>query len=177
LKYFFINHGGLSSHGLTIGLFITLNLFNKNKKIDIKKYIDILILPIPLLASFIRIGNFFNSEIIGLPSNLPWCIYFPKSNLDLVCRHPSQIYESLIALTIFFICFYAYKKIKHQPYFILNLFLLLYFSTRFLVEFVKERHILFDSLLSMGQLLSIPFIIYSIYWFIKIKIEKYILKK
>ncbi|MFA5211440.1 MAG: prolipoprotein diacylglyceryl transferase [Patescibacteria group bacterium] len=168
----FINHGGLSSHGLTIGLLLTLYFFVKKKKINIQKYIDILILPIPLLAFFIRIGNFFNSEIIGKASELPWCVYFPKNNLELVCRHPSQLYEALITLTIFFICLYTYKKIKYRPYFILNLFLLLYFSTRFLVEFVKERHILFDFPLSMGQILSIPFIIYSVYWFFKKRVNK-----
>lgn len=169
LEIFFINHGGLASHGLTIGLFISLFLFVKIKKIDPKKYIDILIIPIPLLAFFIRIGNFFNSEIIGKTSDLPWCVYFPKNDLEMICRHPSQIYEALIALSIFIILVKIYQKTKEnlKPYFILNLFLLLYFSSRFLVEFVKERHILFDFPLSMGQILSIPFIVYSVYFLFK----------
>lgn len=169
LEIIFINHGGLSSHGLTIGLLLTVYFFIKKKKIDPKKYIDILIIPIPLLAFFIRIGNFFNSEIIGLASNSNLCVYFPKVDAEKICRHPSQIYEALIALTIFFILFRVYQKNKTnpKPYFILNLFFLLYFSSRFFVEFFKEKHNLYDFPLHTGQMLSIPFVCWSIYWFIK----------
>lgn len=161
-----INHGGLASHGMTIGIILTLLVYQKIKKIDIRKYFDLLVIPIPLLASFIRLGNFFNSEIVGKETTMPWGIYFPKfDNGEMILRHPSQMYESLIAVTIFVIIYTVYKKYKNAPkYFITNLFLLLYFSTRFLVEFFKERHIL-HGVLSMGQWLSIPFILWAIYWF------------
>lgn len=162
-----INHGGLASHGMTIGLLITVLLYQKIKKIELKKYLDLLVIPIPLLATFIRLGNFFNSEIVGKPTTVAWGVYFPKfDNGELILRHPSQIYESLTALAIFTIIYIVYKKYKNVPqYFILNLFLLLYFSTRFLLEFFKARDILFTFPLSMGQLLSIPFILWAVYWF------------
>ncbi len=170
----FINHGGLSSHGLTIGLLLTLYFFVKKKKINIKNYLDILILPIPLLAFFIRIGNFFNSEIIGKTSSVPWCVYFPRNDLNFVCRHPSQIYEAIIALIIFFIILKTHQKKQNklQTGFIFHLFLLLYFSSRFLVEFFKEKQVLLDFPLSMGQVLSIPFIVYSVYWLFKKRVSK-----
>ncbi|MFA7245421.1 MAG: prolipoprotein diacylglyceryl transferase [Candidatus Magasanikbacteria bacterium] len=166
-----INHGGLASHGLTLGLLLTVFLYQKIKKIDIKKYLDLLIIPIPLLASFIRLGNYFNSEIVGKVTTVPWGIYFPKfDNGEMILRHPSQMYESIIALLIFVTIYFVYKKYKNLPqYFIFNLFLLLYFSSRFLVEFFKEKHNLFDFPLSTGQLLSIPFILWAVYWFVRHK--------
>jgi len=166
----FINHGGLSSHGLTIGLLITLVLFQKIKKIDLKKYLDILVIPIPLLATFIRLGNYFNSEIIGKPTNLPWGVWFQKVDAEPLLRHPSQIYEALIALSIFIILYIIYRKktsISNIQYPIFHLFLILYFSTRFLVEFLKERQGIDDLwILGMGQILSIPFIIWGAWCFI-----------
>ncbi len=179
----FINHGGLSSHGLTLGLIITFFLFVKIKKINWQKIIDLLVIPIPLLAAFIRLGNFFNSEIIGRPTNLPWGVKFPLTEANPVFRHPSQIYESLTALGIFIILFVVYKKFagpkasapgrmtgsnRLPPLFLTNLFILLYFSTRFLIEFVKVYQTLSpdQSPLTMGQYLSIPFILWSVGWFI-----------
>ncbi|OIO18383.1 MAG: prolipoprotein diacylglyceryl transferase, partial [Candidatus Magasanikbacteria bacterium CG1_02_32_51] len=163
-----INHGGLASHGMTIGILITVWLFQKIKKTNIKKYFDLLVIPIPLLATFIRLGNFFNSEIVGKPTTMPWGIYFPKfDNGQMILRHASQLYESLTALVIFGIIYFVYKKYKNLPqYFITNLFLLLYFSTRFILEFFKEKFNLFDFPLSTGQLLSIPFILWAVYWFV-----------
>ncbi|OGL76269.1 hypothetical protein A3F52_02435, partial [Candidatus Uhrbacteria bacterium RIFCSPHIGHO2_12_FULL_47_11] len=170
IEMIFINQGGLSSHGMTLGLILTLLLFAKIKKISIKQYLDILIIPIPLLAAFIRIGNFFNSEIVGKATGLPWGVKFPLYETDPVFRHPSQLYESLISLSLFISIYFIYKKYGHKlpPLFLTNLFLLLYFSSRFLIEFVKADYQ--TSLgLTMGQILSAPFIIFSIFWFIKLK--------
>lgn len=165
----FINHGGLSSHGLAIGLIITFFLFTKLKKINWRQILDLLIIPIPLLAGFIRLGNFFNSEIIGRTTDLPWVVRFPLAETNPLWRHPSQIYEALIVFIIFIILWVLYKKKKDvlRPLFLTHLFLLLYFGSRFLVEFVKEYHILSpENFLTMGQYLSIPFILWAVIWFI-----------
>ena len=168
LEILLINHGGLSSHGMTIGLLITVLLYRKIKKIKIEQYLDLLVVPIPLLAACIRIGNYFNSEIIGKTTTLPWGVWFQHIDITQIYRHPSQIYEALIALEIFIVLYFLYnKKILNIQYSIFNLFLLLYFSTRFLIEFLKERQGIDDLLiLSMGQILSIPFILWSIWWFV-----------
>ncbi len=166
LEIIFIHHGGLASHGLTIGLLLTILLYQKVKKVELKKYLDLLVIPIPLLAAFIRTGNHFNSEIVGKPTDLPWGVWFQRVDAEMILRHPSQIYEAVIALTIFIILYKVHKKKQGQTQlFTFHLFLLLYFSTRFLVEFVKERHTL-DGILSMGQWLSIPFVIWSVWWFV-----------
>jgi len=97
----FINHGGLSSHGMALGIIIMLFLLFKFGKID-RKTIDLLIIPIPIVAVFIRLGNFFNNEILGRTTNLIWAVDG---------RHPVQIYELLIALSIFLILYSIFKNI------------------------------------------------------------------
>ncbi|HRH23827.1 MAG TPA: prolipoprotein diacylglyceryl transferase, partial [Candidatus Magasanikbacteria bacterium] len=86
----FINHGGLSSHGLTIGLLLTAWVYQKINKIDLKNYLDLMVVPIPLLAGCIRIGNFFNSEIIGKVTGVPWGVYFSRVDSQVITRHPQQ---------------------------------------------------------------------------------------
>ena len=177
LEIIFINHGGLSSHGMTLGLLITFFIFVRYHPTPApspskgegnwKRIADILIIPIPLLATFIRIGNFFNSEIVGKATNLPWGVKFPLYEASPVFRHPSQLYEALVALVICYLLFVIWKKYGHKlpPLFLTNLFFLLYFSSRFLIEFLKADYQ--TSLgLTMGQILSVPFVLWSVTWFI-----------
>ncbi len=165
----FINHGGLSSHGLTIGLLLTFLIYTKIKKLEWKKVIDLLVIPIPLLAMFIRIGNFFNSEIVGRATDLPWGVYFPNYENNPILRHPTQLYEALLLFTIYYLLFTIYKKYSNKlpQLFIFHLFLILYFGGRFLLEFTKEYQTSWEGLLTAGQWLSLPFIFWSIYWLSK----------
>lgn len=170
----FINHGGLASHGMAIGILISLLLFKIIKKKSLGQYLDLIVIPIALLAFFIRIGNYFNSEIIGNPTNMPWGVWFQRVDTNIITRHPSQIYEALIGLGIFAIMYALYKKFQHTKiptYLFVHTFLFLYFSLRFIAEFFKERHIL-QGTFSMGQWLSLPFILWAIYWLIHKKITK-----
>ncbi len=176
LKILFINHGGLSSHGMTLGLLLTFWLWVTHLtpapspckgEGNWKRMADLLVIAIPLLAAFIRLGNFFNSEIVGKPTNLPWGVKFPLYETSPVFRHPSQLYESLISLSLFISLYFIYKKYgsKLPPLFLTHFFLLLYFSSRFFVEFLKADYQ--TSLgLTMGQILSVPFICWSAIWFI-----------
>lgn len=173
-EIFFINHGGLSSHGLTIGLIISFLLFCKTKKISSRDYIDILIIPIPLLAAFIRLGNFFNSEIVGRATDLPWGVYFLRFEESPILRHPVQLYEFFFSLALFFILYSLFKKnhnTKPKLYFF-HLFLILYFTSRFLIEFTKEYQVSWENFLTAGQWLSIPFIVWGMIYFMKLKINK-----
>lgn len=174
LEIIFINHGGLSSHGLTLGLIISFLLFCKIKKISFRDYIDILIIPIPLLAGFIRLGNFFNSEIVGRATDLPWGVYFPRFEDSPILRHPVQLYEVIINLGLFFVLYFLFKKLANTKpkLFFFHLFLALYFTSRFLIEFTKEYQVSWEHFLTAGQWLSIPFIIWGTIYFIKIKKQK-----
>ena len=192
-----INHGGLSSHGMTLGLIITFFLFIKLKTnnplnppflrgkpnnppfdkgglgglLDWKQILDILVIPIPLLATFIRIGNFFNSEIVGRTTNLPWAVKFPLYELNPLLRHPTQLYEAIFTLALFFILYSLFKKNSQKlpQLFIFHLFLLTYFGGRFLLEFTKEYQTSWEGILTAGQWLSIPFIIWGIAYLINNK--------
>lgn len=165
IEIFYINQGGLASHGAAIGIIIAYWLFTKVHRTPFNKYADLFCVVVPLTAGFVRIGNFFNSEIVGRPTSLPWAVKFPLYEVDPVWRHPSQIYEALIAWAIFFFLLYFYKKWQPRlpAYTTAMLFLLLYFSSRFLVEFVKEYQFFSpDFPLTMGQILSLPFILLAI---------------
>lgn len=165
--------GGLSSHGATIGLLVAYLLFywrEKKRNPDFKsyKYLDLLVIAMPIVAAFVRMGNFINSEIVGRITDLPWGVVFTLTG-DTAARHPVQLYECLTALLIFVVLLTVYllwyKKLA--PYFMTALFVLIYFSTRFILEFFKEFQVVgVDSPLTMGQILSILPVILALGYFI-----------
>lgn len=149
--------GGLASHGAAIGVLVAYLLWIWIHKKKFTLYSDLLVIGFPITAGFVRIGNFFNSEIVGRATDGSWGVVFQRLNEDFP-RHPSQLYESGLSFAIFVVLFVVYLKWfkKLPPLFILFLYVFLYFITRFLVEFWKERHVLsYDIPLSMGQWLSI----------------------
>ena len=162
--------GGLASHGAAIGILIALYLFSRKKKSYTMLWtLDRIVIVVALGGSFIRLGNLFNSEIIGKPTDVPWAFIF--TSVDNVPRHPTQIYESLAYLIVFLILIFIYKKglEKNRSGLLFGLFLVLVFTFRFFVEFLKEDQSSFEAgmALNMGQLLSIPFVIAGIYFIIR----------
>lgn len=160
---------GLASHGGLLGTFLAIFLFCRAKKIKFWKQIDILTIGGSALAPFIRLGNFFNSEIYGRPTDVPWGVIFKQRGFTEP-RHPSQIYELLINLAIAITLFVIYKKYwkRIKPGAIFYLFLILYFVTRFLIEYVKEYQTMSENFpLTMGQMLSIPFVVIALIIVIK----------
>jgi phosphatidylglycerol:prolipoprotein diacylglycerol transferase len=112
----------------------------------------------------VRLGNFINGEIVGKVSSLPWAVIYPgydrARGLHLTPRHPSQLYEAALGLLVFAILFSVDWKLKERrPLGLMTgLILGFYFTGRFLVEFLKEPHVLDPSSpLTMGQILSVPF--------------------
>ncbi|ROL61023.1 prolipoprotein diacylglyceryl transferase [Bacteroidetes/Chlorobi group bacterium ChocPot_Mid] len=158
--------GGLASHGGALGLAIALYVFLKFRKRENSFiwYADRAVISISLAAAFIRIGNFFNSEIIGRSSDAAWAVVF--SRVDQVPRHPSQIYEALSYIAIFLILLFRYKKynVNLPKGEMFGIFLVLLFSARFIIEFFKEVQVEFEKglVLDMGQILSIPGILLGV---------------
>lgn len=128
--------------------------------------LDGLVIVVALSGFFIRIGNLFNSEIIGETTNMPWAFIFEK--VDFIPRHPTQLYEAVCLSHYFFILWSVYNKHRFQlkQGFLFGLFLILVFCVRFLMEFLKENQEIFENVLpiNMGQILSIPFIIAGLYF-------------
>ena len=159
--------GGLASHGAAIGILLAIYLYVKKHKDQPYLWLmDRVVITVALAAFFIRLGNFFNSEIIGRPTDLPWAIVFDR--VDNVPRHPSQLYEAFAYLIIFFVIFKIYKKYKAnlpQGY-IFGIFLIGIFGFRIFVEFYKENQSAFEAgmILDMGQILSIPLVLAGIYF-------------
>ncbi|MCK5136836.1 MAG: prolipoprotein diacylglyceryl transferase [Bacteroidales bacterium] len=163
--------GGLASHGAAIGILLSLWLYIRKHKLSFLWLIDRIVIIVALGGAFIRIGNLFNSEIYGLPTNLPWGFEFVRDKLydpitgallPVVPRHPTQLYEALSYILIFTALFIFYRKrhMKVRDGFIFGVFMILLFSARFFIEYVKNDQVAFEAGMSfnMGQLLSLPFI-------------------
>ncbi len=153
--------GGLSSHGGVIGTFLMGFLYFWQHKTWKRffEYADIVAIVSSILVICVRLGNFFNSEIVGRPSDLPWAVTFER--VDLIARHPVQLYEALaggLLLAVFYPLWIKLEK-TWRPGVFLGLFLIAYFTLRFLLEFTKDLAI-HEKVwgLTTGQLLSLPFI-------------------
>ncbi|MPQ49218.1 prolipoprotein diacylglyceryl transferase [Marinifilum sp. N1E240] len=157
----FTGYQGLASHGGALGLIVALIIYSKKTKHAILDTIDLIAVVAALGGAFIRLANLMNSEIIGMPTTKPWGFVFQR--VDLIPRHPAQLYEALSYFLIFAISFWLYKtKREHlKNGFFFGLCLLLIFTARFFIEFLKERQVDFEAnmQLDMGQLLSIPYIL------------------
>jgi prolipoprotein diacylglyceryl transferase len=160
----FIGFQGLASHGGGLGLIIALIFYARKTKQSIINTIDLIAIVTALGGGFIRLANFMNSEIIGTQTSKPWGIIFER--VDNVPRHPAQLYEAISYFLIFGLMIILYKtnRDKLRNGFFFGLVLVLIFTARFFIEFVKERQVAFEEnlKLDMGQLLSIPYILIGI---------------
>ena len=169
----FTGFRGLASHGAAIGMIISMYIYNKKiLKKSVLWILDRVVIPCALGAIFIRIGNFFNSEMIGKPASedLPWAIIF--KDMDSIPRHPGQLYEAFGYIFVFLILFLLYWKTnkRQQEGFLFGLFLLLLMAVRVFVEQFKIAQVdgREDWILGLntGQVLSIPFILIGLYFMI-----------
>ncbi len=162
----FIGFRGLSSHGATIGIITSIIIYKIKYKYDSVLWIfDRLVIAVALGGMFVRIGNFFNSEILGKFTNADFGVIFLNRGENLP-RHPAQLYEAFGYLILFALLVLIYNKTKlsTKKGFIFGFFLTKLFSIRFIVEYVKESQGGIEEtlgILSTGQWLSIPFIIFG----------------
>jgi len=166
----FTGFSGLASHGAAIAVILT-TLYYAYKIIRKNPFwvYDRITIPVALGGTFVRIGNFFNSEIIGKPApeNSPFAILFPQQSSeygDIVPRYPTQLFEAggYFLLFILMWILYRYTSKKYQQGWLFGLFLILLWAVRFFVEFLKEPQgdeIISFAGLNTGQILSIPFMI------------------
>jgi len=166
--YKFVGYQGLASHGGAIGIVVAIYFFSKKvTKRSILWTLDRLIIPTALVGAMIRTGNLMNSEIYGVATDLPWGFIFER-NHETVAKHPTQIYEALGYLLLFFSSmwiFFKAKDLKDRTGFIIGYGFAFMFLVRFLVEFIKEDQEAFEAgmMLNMGQILSIPFVLAGCY--------------
>ncbi|RAR70156.1 prolipoprotein diacylglyceryl transferase [Flavobacterium aciduliphilum] len=207
-EFQFTGFAGLASHGAAIAIIVVMYFYSKKIiQRPILWVLDRVVIPVASGAIFVRIGNFFNSEIVGnTTSNTTFGIRFVRdyfspqeamykthtTNADVAyqeivsnpkyanllaqvpLKHPAQLYESFCYIFVFAILFYLYWKTEARKSegFLFGLFLVLLWSIRFLVEFLKESQGGFEKSLgtfSTGQWLSIPFILVGIYFIVTAK--------
>ncbi|MCL4129085.1 UNVERIFIED_CONTAM: hypothetical protein GTU68_051345 [Idotea baltica] len=165
---------GLASHGGAIGALIAIGIYCKKFNTNFLWILDKIAIATPIVAIFIRLGNFMNSEIYGKPTNGYWGVIFQRD--DLIPRHPTQLYEAFSYLLIFGILLFTYKKMATKLFNgqIFGLLLVSVFSARFIIEFFKENQVAFEDAMSinMGQILSIPFILVGLTLILRKKIQQ-----
>ena len=166
LEIFFIWQGGMSFHGGLLGVVLASVWFAKKNNQDPYLYLDVVSIVAPIGIFFGRVANFINSELYGIETSLPWGVKFIK--VDDLYRHPSQLYEAFFeGIILFVILMYLRKKfLMRSPGFISGMFLLIYSTFRFLIEFLRAPdeqlgYILLN--LSMGQIISLIFLVIGIY--------------
>ena len=193
----FTGFQGLASHGAAIGIILAMYFFSKKiMKRPLLWVLDRVVIPVASGAVFVRIGNFFNSEIVGHETTSSFGIKFikdffsprevvnatkipnPKEAYNAIAtnpqfanileqvpaKHPTQLYEAFSYIFVFAALYYMYWKtdVREKQGFLFGMFLIMLWSVRFVVEFLKESQGGFESdlgLFSTGQWLSIPFII------------------
>ena len=206
-QFEFTGFQGLASHGAAIGIILAMYFFSKNiMKRPLLWVLDRVVIPVASGAVFVRIGNFFNSEIVGHETTSSFGIKFirdfysprevvnatkipnPKEAYNAIAtnpqfanllaqvpaKHPTQLYESISYIFVFAALFYMYWKTdaREKQGYLLGMFLVMLWSVRFVVEFMKESQGGFESDLgtfSTGQWLSIPFIIIGFFLIFKSK--------
>ncbi len=155
-------NGGLASHGGAVGVILAGYYFAVKKKVYTGLWaLDRGAVPLATVSFFIRMGNLFNSEIVGIQTTVPWAFIFER--VDLVPRHPVQLYEALIYLLISIVMLFTYLRCanRYGDGYIIGIYMLLMFPSRFFLEFLKIRQAAYGADLSwsVGQWLSLPFIL------------------
>lgn len=179
-----IRDGGMASHGATLGIFLGLWFFTRGNHLPFIWGLDRIAIVAPLSGAVIRLGNLFNSEIVGYPTDSALGFKFvyhdarrawyefggnvPQEVIDMIpARHPAQLYEALCYMLTFGVLLWLYcsKDLgRRRPGLLFGGAMIGIFLTRFFIEFLKERQVDFEMgmALDMGQLLSIPFIILGV---------------
>ena len=160
---------GLASHGGTLGLILALLLYVKHTGVGLWRVMDNIAIATGITASFIRLGNLMNSEIIGRVTDVPWAFIFER--VDMLPRHPGQLYEAIAYAVLFMLMWFIYRR---RPQFVgtgffFGLCLSYIFTFRFFIEYTKEVQEAFEEgmLFDMGQLLSVPFVLIGAWYMLK----------
>lgn len=200
-EFEFTGFSGLASHGAAIAIIIMMYFYSK-KVIHrpLLWILDRIVIPVASGAIFVRLGNFFNSEIVGYKTDSAFGIKFLRDSIkpnvamiqtkaknvneayneiatnpqyaailnEVPAKHPAQLYEAIGYVIVFAVVYYLYWKTeaREKSGYLLGVFLVLLWTVRFIVEYVKESQGGIEEqlgLFSTGQWLSIPFIIIGLF--------------
>lgn len=161
--------GGMSFHGGMLATTLAIIWFAKRRKIPLYRFADLIAAVVPVGLLLGRLANFINGELWGRATNLPWAMIFPSDPSGLP-RHPSQLYEALLegALLFLVLNWFVWRTdiMRRRPGFVVGLFFFGYGLSRFVIEYAREpdAHLgLFAGFISMGQILSLPMILFGLW--------------
>ena len=166
--------GGMSFHGGLIGVGVALLIYSRKYQISFLSLVDFATPLVPTGLFFGRIGNFIGQELYGRPTDVPWAMVFPADPQQLA-RHPSQLYEAVLEGLVLFIIINWYARKPRLYGEVTGLFLILYGTFRFMIEFVRQpdaqfvgQSALIESFnwMTRGQTLCIPMILLGL-WFMR----------
>lgn len=167
MEIFAVWHGGMSFHGGIIGVILALYCFARKYNLPFLKVTDLVALYVPIGIFLGRLANFINDELWGRVATVPWAVKFPSGGY--MPRHPSQIYEALSEGVLMFIILNILwrKAFVRQHYGIISsVFLIVYTLSRLCMEFFREPDeqigFIFNQT-TLGQLLSVPFLLLGLY--------------
>lgn len=144
IKIFQLSNGGIGIWGAILGGLIGACVYLKNKRQNVLSWFDLVVVSLPLGQSIGRWGNYFNQELFGLPTNLPWGIYIKPENrplylLEFEKFHPLFLYESILNFILFLALFTLYKRKKDifKKGTFLVIYLSFYSTIRFFLEYLR----------------------------------------
>jgi len=169
----FTGISGMSYHGGLLGVIAAVCFFCRKNNINIWTFSDLLCPVVPLGYTFGRLGNFFNSELFGTATTLPWGMYFPTDPSHTL-RHPSQLYEAFFEGIVLFVLLWTIRKKKAFRHLMFSLYLLGYGLIRFMIEFTRkpDDHLNYIwSGFTMGQILCFIMVLAGFSMLLKIKFK------
>lgn len=169
---------GLASHGAALGLMAAMGIYARREGIPVGELFDRFSFSAATGATLVRLGNFFNSEIVGAVVNQGrgawWAVCLPRHDqspplglASRVPRHPSQLYEAAIGIAVLAILLAvdrAAGRERRPRWLLAGTFLVAYFSLRIAVEYLKAPQIVTDGGWDTGQWLSVPFVVAGLVW-------------
>ena len=171
--FIFTGISGMSYHGGLIGVAAAVYFFSKKNKLNLWEFSDLLCPAVPLGYTFGRLGNFFNAELYGRATSLPWGMFFPSDPTHTL-RHPSQLYEAFFEGIFLFGILWSVKKSKYFRYRMFGLYLTGYGFIRFIIEFFREpddhlKFVIYS--FTMGQILCFLMIFAGVWIIFKNRIR------
>lgn len=162
--------GGMASHGAAVGMAIGILLYARKWKIPAMWMFDRIGIVVTIGGALIRLANFVNSEVYGTQTDLPWGVIFVRAD-ETLPMHPTQIYEALAYMALFFILMHIYwrTKLSNRRGVMFGVFLIGLFGMRFVIEGIKNVQVAWEAAMpiNMGQILSLPFIAVGVYVLIR----------
>ncbi len=177
LNIFKVWEGGMSFHGGLIGVILAMIVFGRRHQLHFFQVADFIAPLIPPGLLFGRLGNFINGELWGHRTQVPWGVQLPCEQFPRACAdqppdvllspavHPSQLYEAGLEGLALFVILWLYSSRPRPMMAVSGLFLVLYGCFRIIIEFVRVPDVQLGYLafdwLTMGQILSIPMILFG----------------